>query len=85
MVASIRVNACHSLNELEGSFSASFYLDLAFWVPEFAEEFYADPETVGQSSASLDALGGVMALRLFAPIARPGWAPREIRAPSPFP
>ena len=45
----------HSLNDLRdintangnGDFRVSFFLDTAFWVPEFAEVHYHSPDTAG--------------------------------------
>lgn len=48
VVVSIRVNSFHSLDEMAGHFTVNYFLDLAFWAPEYAEAFYKDQETVGQ-------------------------------------
>jgi hypothetical protein len=43
----IRVNNISDLDVMEGSCGLNFFLDLAFWVPAFATEHYANPDTVG--------------------------------------
>jgi len=47
-VMSVRINNVFDLDVLNGSFRAKYFLDLAFWVPAFDCDFYADESTVGQ-------------------------------------
>mmetsp|Transcript_17299 Transcript_17299/g.22461 ORF Transcript_17299/g.22461 Transcript_17299/m.22461 type:complete len:752 (+) Transcript_17299:74-2329(+) len=48
VVASIRINSLHSFDEMNGTFAVSYYMDTAFWVPEYNAEFYDDIKTVGE-------------------------------------
>ena len=47
VVMNIRVNNISDLDVMEGSCRLNFFLDLAFWVPIFDEDHYAEEETIG--------------------------------------